>query len=159
MFGVKISNIGTVNWWQFFKTFLPSSNLECVRLELFFVTARLSLSSSEKLVLFCSDPNLEVVLREHTSTVEKLLQLLQQVVTQPGNAHRQHIGSALSLCMNVIYPVIADSAEPSVKSAVFQLLYKYVNFSSSKAVKIPASSRKFKLLLGRPYRDLGSWSK
>ncbi|KAJ1530853.1 hypothetical protein ONE63_005696 [Megalurothrips usitatus] len=63
------------------------------------------------------------LLQEKCAGVERFLQILQLIVTQPGTAFKHFIPSSITLCMDHIYPIIADHPAPSIKPAVFQLLF------------------------------------
>ncbi|KAK3931087.1 Exportin-6-B [Frankliniella fusca] len=63
------------------------------------------------------------LLQEKCGGVEKFLHILQLIVTQPGNAFKHFIPSSITLCMDHIYPVIAEHPAPLIKPAVFQLLF------------------------------------
>ncbi|XP_034251933.1 exportin-6-A isoform X1 [Thrips palmi] len=63
------------------------------------------------------------LLQEKCGGVEKFLHILQLIVTQPGVAFKHFIPSSITLCMDHIYPVIVDHPAPSIKPALFQLLF------------------------------------
>ncbi|XP_076324683.1 LOW QUALITY PROTEIN: exportin-6-like [Tachypleus tridentatus] len=56
--------------------------------------------------------------------VEKFLNLLEKVIQEPGSAFKAFIPSTITLCMDQIYPVIAERPSPEVKQALFELLYQ-----------------------------------
>lgn len=66
------------------------------------------------------------LLQEKCGGVEKFLQILQLIVTQPGVAFKHFIPSSITLCMDHIYPIIVDHPAPSIKPALFQLLFRYL---------------------------------
>lgn len=65
------------------------------------------------------------LLQEKCAGIERFLHILQLIVTQPGTAFKHFIPSSITLCMDHIYPVIAEHPAPSIKPAVFQLLFRY----------------------------------
>lgn len=54
--------------------------------------------------------------------VEKFISLLQQIVKEPGAAFKAFVPRVIDLCMNEIYPIVAERPSPEVKQALFELL-------------------------------------
>lgn len=76
--------------------------------------------------LFTRNQFVECILNEGTSgskVVEKLLLLLQQVVQEPGSSFKKFVPNTISLCMDQIYPVIAEKPSAEVKPTLFELLH------------------------------------
>ncbi|KAM6962761.1 exportin-6 [Aplochiton taeniatus] len=59
--------------------------------------------------------------------VEKFLRILQVVVQEPGQAFKPFLPSILSLCMDQVYPILAERSSPDVKAELFELLYEVVH--------------------------------
>uniref|UniRef100_A0A3P8XV62 Importin N-terminal domain-containing protein n=1 Tax=Esox lucius TaxID=8010 RepID=A0A3P8XV62_ESOLU len=59
--------------------------------------------------------------------VEKFLKILQVVVQEPGQAFKPFLPSILSLCMEQVYPILAERSSPDVKAEMFELLYQVLH--------------------------------
>uniref|UniRef100_A0A8C7X640 Exportin 6 n=1 Tax=Oryzias sinensis TaxID=183150 RepID=A0A8C7X640_9TELE len=59
--------------------------------------------------------------------VQKFLKILQVVVQEPGQAFKPFLPSILSLCMEQVYPVVAERPSPDVKAEMFELLYQILH--------------------------------
>ncbi|CAB1341276.1 unnamed protein product [Coregonus sp. 'balchen'] len=59
--------------------------------------------------------------------VEKFLKILQVVVQEPGQAFKPFLPSVLSLCMEQVYPIVAERSSPDVKAEMFELLYQVLH--------------------------------
>uniref|UniRef100_A0A3P8WA05 Exportin 6 n=1 Tax=Cynoglossus semilaevis TaxID=244447 RepID=A0A3P8WA05_CYNSE len=59
--------------------------------------------------------------------VQKFLKILQVVVQEPGQAFKPFLPSILSLCMEQVYPVVAERSSPDVKAEMFELLYQVLH--------------------------------
>uniref|UniRef100_A0A8C6UF02 Exportin 6 n=1 Tax=Neogobius melanostomus TaxID=47308 RepID=A0A8C6UF02_9GOBI len=59
--------------------------------------------------------------------VQKFLKILQVVVQEPGQAFKPFLPSILSLCMEQVYPVVAERSSPDVKAEMFELLYQILH--------------------------------
>ncbi|XP_047213905.1 exportin-6-like [Girardinichthys multiradiatus] len=59
--------------------------------------------------------------------VQKFLKILQVVVQEPGQAFKPFLPSTLSLCMEQVYPVVAERSSPDVKTEMFELLYQILH--------------------------------
>ncbi|XP_006823726.1 exportin-6-like [Saccoglossus kowalevskii] len=55
--------------------------------------------------------------------VEKFLRILQILVQEPGSASKRFLPSIITLCMDQIYPIIAERSSPDIKSVLFELLH------------------------------------
>ncbi|XP_075220415.1 exportin ellipsoid body open [Lycorma delicatula] len=60
-------------------------------------------------------------LKENSCGVEQLLELLTLIVEHPANTYKQFIPNCIELCLDQIYPHIADISSPQIKPAFFQL--------------------------------------
>ncbi|GFQ82242.1 exportin-6 [Trichonephila clavata] len=79
------------------------------------------------LTLFSSNQVMELTLSEPSSgykVIEKLLQLLQQVVQEPSSHFKAFLPSTINLCLCQIYPLIAQDPSSEVKLPLFDLLHK-----------------------------------
>ncbi|KAG5831910.1 hypothetical protein ANANG_G00285420 [Anguilla anguilla] len=59
--------------------------------------------------------------------VEKFLKILQVVVQEPGQAFKPFLPSIISLCMEQVYPIVAERSSPDVKAEMFELLYQILH--------------------------------
>ncbi|XP_039630532.1 exportin-6 isoform X1 [Polypterus senegalus] len=59
--------------------------------------------------------------------VEKFLKILQVVVQEPGQAFKPFLPSIISLCMEQVYPIVAERPSPDVKAELFELLYQVLH--------------------------------
>ncbi|XP_049807007.1 exportin-6-B isoform X3 [Schistocerca nitens] len=78
---------------------------------------------------------LDVFTREQLSTsmgqeggagarvVEKFLQLLQLVIAEPAASFKRFVPSTITLCLEHVYPLVAESPSPEIKPALFGLLH------------------------------------
>ncbi|CAH1795674.1 unnamed protein product [Owenia fusiformis] len=55
--------------------------------------------------------------------VEKFLSILQVIVGEPGSNFKRFLSSIISICMDQIYPVIAERPSPDIKPTLFELLF------------------------------------
>ncbi|XP_014672669.1 PREDICTED: exportin-6-like isoform X2 [Priapulus caudatus] len=78
----------------------------------------ITLFTKERLAESISHDNLAGI-----RVVEKFLKILDLIVEEPGSAFKGFLPSIISLCMNEIYPIIAERPSPDVKAALFALLY------------------------------------
>ncbi|PIO34203.1 hypothetical protein AB205_0085260 [Aquarana catesbeiana] len=72
----------------------------------------------------------ESILQEGSAgchVVEKFLKILQVVVQEPGQAFKPFLPSILSLCMEQLYPIIAERPSPDVKAELFELLFQLLH--------------------------------
>ena len=95
------------------------------------------------LTLFSRDQLAESVATDGTAgikVIEKLLEILQLVVKETDAAFRRFIDSSLTLCLDQIYPLIADKPTSDIKGPLYVvlyhvLLYNWRHFFKSTAVK------------------------
>ncbi|KAM9528140.1 exportin-6-like isoform 2-T3 [Salvelinus alpinus] len=59
--------------------------------------------------------------------VEKFLKILQVVVQEPGQSFKPFLPSIISLCMEQVYPIVAERSSPDVKAEMFELLYQVLH--------------------------------
>uniref|UniRef100_A0A8C7QV62 Importin N-terminal domain-containing protein n=1 Tax=Oncorhynchus mykiss TaxID=8022 RepID=A0A8C7QV62_ONCMY len=59
--------------------------------------------------------------------VEKFLKILQVVVQEPGQAFKPFLPSIIALCMEQVYPIVAERSSPDVKAEMFELLYQVLH--------------------------------
>ncbi|XP_015917777.1 exportin-6 isoform X2 [Parasteatoda tepidariorum] len=79
------------------------------------------------LTLFSSNQLMHFTLNESSSgckVIEKLLQLLQQIVQEPNSQFKAFLPSTINLCLSQIYPLIAERPSSEVKPPLFELLHK-----------------------------------
>ncbi|XP_064607184.1 exportin-6-like [Liolophura sinensis] len=79
------------------------------------------------LSLFSSDQLTETILHESsagTQVVEKFLKILEVIVLEPGHAFKAFLPSIISICMEQIYPIIAERPSPDIKATLYMLLYQ-----------------------------------
>ncbi|XP_013401009.1 exportin-6-like [Lingula anatina] len=76
--------------------------------------------------LFTREQLSEIITNE-TSTgfrvVEKFLKILQFVVQEPGAAFRAFLPGIIVICMDQIYPLLAQRPTPDIKATFYELLY------------------------------------
>uniref|UniRef100_A0A674B526 Exportin 6 n=1 Tax=Salmo trutta TaxID=8032 RepID=A0A674B526_SALTR len=59
--------------------------------------------------------------------VEKFLKILQVVVQEPGQSFKPFLPSIIFLCMEQVYPIVAERSSPDVKAEMFELLYQVLH--------------------------------
>uniref|UniRef100_A0A8C4ZMM5 Exportin 6 n=1 Tax=Gadus morhua TaxID=8049 RepID=A0A8C4ZMM5_GADMO len=59
--------------------------------------------------------------------VQKFLKILQVVVQEPGQAFKPFLPNILSLCMEQVYPIVAERSSPDIKGEMFELLYQVLH--------------------------------
>ncbi|XP_071494224.1 exportin-6-like [Diadema antillarum] len=77
--------------------------------------------------LFTREQLAETITHESSSgisVVEKFLQILEIIVQEPGSAFKTFLPSIISICMEHIYPIIAERASPDIKPALYKLLFE-----------------------------------
>ncbi|MCJ8739399.1 hypothetical protein PDJAM_G00046660 [Pangasius djambal] len=62
-----------------------------------------------------------------SKVVIKFLKILQVVVQEPGQTFKPMLPSILSLCMEQVYPIVADRSCPDVKAEMFELLFQILH--------------------------------
>ncbi|KAI4881308.1 hypothetical protein NFI96_029925 [Prochilodus magdalenae] len=62
-----------------------------------------------------------------SKVVEKFLKILQVVVQEPGQTFKPMLPSILSLCMEQVYPIVAERSCPDVKAEMFELLFQILH--------------------------------
>uniref|UniRef100_A0A4W4GQB2 Importin N-terminal domain-containing protein n=1 Tax=Electrophorus electricus TaxID=8005 RepID=A0A4W4GQB2_ELEEL len=70
------------------------------------------------------------ILQEGSSgskVVQKFLKILQVVVQEPGQTFKPMLPSILSLCMEQVYPIVAERSCPDVKTEMFELLFQILH--------------------------------
>uniref|UniRef100_A0A8B9H4H2 Exportin 6 n=1 Tax=Astyanax mexicanus TaxID=7994 RepID=A0A8B9H4H2_ASTMX len=70
------------------------------------------------------------ILQEGSSgskVVQKFLKILQVVVQEPGQTFKPMLPSILSLCMEQVYPIVAERSCPDVKAEMFELLFQILH--------------------------------
>ncbi|RXN01668.1 Exportin-6, partial [Acipenser ruthenus] len=75
--------------------------------------------------MFTREQLAESILHEGSAgcrVVEKFLKILQVVVQEPGQAFKPFLPSIISLCMEQVYPIVAERPSPDVKAELFELL-------------------------------------
>uniref|UniRef100_A0A452TP23 Exportin-6 n=1 Tax=Ursus maritimus TaxID=29073 RepID=A0A452TP23_URSMA len=77
--------------------------------------------------MFTREQLAESILHEGSTgcrVVEKFLKILQVVVQEPGQVFKPFLPSIISLCMEQVYPIIAERPSPDVKAELFELLFR-----------------------------------
>ncbi|MGH0120965.1 UNVERIFIED_CONTAM: hypothetical protein FKN15_070157 [Acipenser sinensis] len=80
--------------------------------------------------MFTREQLSESILHEGSAgcrVVEKFLKILQVVVQEPGQAFKPFLPSIISLCMEQVYPIVAERPSPDVKAELFELLYQVLH--------------------------------
>ncbi|XP_069036853.1 exportin-6 [Lepisosteus oculatus] len=80
--------------------------------------------------MFTREQLAESILQEGSAgcrVVEKFLKILQVVVQEPGQAFKPFLPSIISLCMEQVYPIVAERSSPDVKAELFELLYQVLH--------------------------------
>uniref|UniRef100_UPI00398EC4A9 exportin-6 isoform X2 n=1 Tax=Pristiophorus japonicus TaxID=55135 RepID=UPI00398EC4A9 len=80
--------------------------------------------------MFTREQLAESILEEGSGgcrVVEKFLKILQVVVQEPGQAFKPFLPSIISLCMEQVYPTVAERSSPDVKMELFELLYQILH--------------------------------
>lgn len=70
--------------------------------------------------LVCREQLAESILHEGSTgcrVVEKFLKILQVVVQEPGQVFKPFLPSIIALCMEQVYPIIAEVGGPAVLCA------------------------------------------
>lgn len=82
------------------------------------------------LSMFTREQLAVIILQEGSAgskVVEKFLKILQVVVQEPGQTFKPMLPSILSLCMEQVYPIVADRSCPDVKAEMFELLFQILH--------------------------------
>lgn len=77
--------------------------------------------------LFTREQLAETILQENSmgcKIVERFLRILQLIIQEPGTAFKTFLPSTINLCMEHIYPLLAERSCPDVKLSLFELLYQ-----------------------------------
>ncbi|KAG9349889.1 hypothetical protein JZ751_026242 [Albula glossodonta] len=80
--------------------------------------------------MFTREQLTESITQEGTAgcqVVERFLKILQVVVQEPSQAFKPFLPSIISLCMEQIYPILAERSSPDVKAELFELLYQVLH--------------------------------
>ncbi|KAM9599460.1 exportin-6 isoform 2-T2 [Morphnus guianensis] len=80
--------------------------------------------------MFTREQLAESILHEGSTgcrVVEKFLKILQVVVQEPGQVFKPFLPSVISLCMEQVYPIIAERSSPDVKAELFELLFRVLH--------------------------------
>ncbi|XP_069761396.1 exportin-6 isoform X5 [Narcine bancroftii] len=80
--------------------------------------------------MFTREQLAESILEEGSGgcrVVEKFLKILQVVVQEPGQVFKPFLPSIISLCMQQVYPIVAERSSPDVKMELFELLYQILH--------------------------------
>lgn len=92
--------------------------------------AQLGVSFTEQMLqtflnLFTREQLQDCILNEGNvgiRVVEKFIRLLEQIVKQPGVEFKAFFCRVIDLCMNEVYPIVAERSSPEVKQVLFELL-------------------------------------
>ncbi|KAJ8795213.1 hypothetical protein J1605_002837 [Eschrichtius robustus] len=77
--------------------------------------------------MFTREELAESILHEGSTgcrVVEKFLKILQVVVQEPGQVFKPFLPRIISLCIEQVYPVIAERRSPAVKAELSELLFR-----------------------------------
>ncbi|XP_071128890.1 exportin-6-like [Mytilus edulis] len=77
--------------------------------------------------LFTQQQLAETIFQESSAAhrvVEKFLKILELVVQEPGSAFKSFIPSVISICIDQIYPIIAQRPSPDMKLVLYNLLHE-----------------------------------
>lgn len=77
--------------------------------------------------LFSKEQLAETISHESTAAhrvIEKFLKILQIIIQEPGTAFKRFIPSIIDICMDHIYPVIAQRPSPDMKQVMYELLHE-----------------------------------
>ena len=77
--------------------------------------------------MFTREQLAESILHEGSTgcrVVEKFLKILQMVVQEPGQVFKPFLPRIISLCIEQVYPVIAERRSPDVKAELSELLFR-----------------------------------
>ncbi|KAJ8364159.1 hypothetical protein SKAU_G00129900 [Synaphobranchus kaupii] len=80
--------------------------------------------------MFTREQLAESIMQEGSAgcrVVERFLKILQVVVQEPGQAFKPFLPSIISLCMEQVYPILAEHSSPDVKAELFELLYQLLH--------------------------------
>lgn len=69
----------------------------------------------------------ETILHENSAghrVIEKFLKILEIIIQEPGSAFKRFLPSIIDICMNHIYPIIAQRPSPDLKQVLYQLLHE-----------------------------------
>ncbi|KAM6166674.1 exportin-6 isoform 1-T1 [Erethizon dorsatum] len=80
--------------------------------------------------MFTREQLAESILHEGSTgcrVVEKFLKILQVVVQEPGQVFKPFLPSIIALCMEQVYPIIAERPSPDVKAELFELLFRMLH--------------------------------
>ncbi|KAK3089908.1 hypothetical protein FSP39_007563 [Pinctada imbricata] len=58
------------------------------------------------------------------SVVEKFLKILELIVQEPGSSFKAFLPRIISICMDQIYPIIAQRPSPDIKHVLYHLLHE-----------------------------------
>ncbi|XP_036369999.1 exportin-6-like isoform X2 [Octopus sinensis] len=78
--------------------------------------------------LFTREQLTENILHENSAgcrVVEKFLRILELIVQEPGSAFKAFLPSIISVCMDQIYPVVAQRPSPDIKAMLYKLLFEF----------------------------------
>ncbi|XP_064478682.1 exportin-6-like isoform X2 [Ornithodoros turicata] len=79
--------------------------------------------------LFTRDQLQECIIKEGSAgirVVEKFISILQEVVQEPSSAFKAFLPRIIDLCMDEIYPIVAERPSPEVKQSLFELVEHFL---------------------------------
>ncbi|XP_053382051.1 exportin-6-like [Mercenaria mercenaria] len=79
--------------------------------------------------LFSKEQLAETIRHESTAAhrvIEKFLKILQIIIQEPGSAFKRFLPSIIDICMEHIYPVIAQRPSPDMKQVLYELLHEFL---------------------------------
>ena len=81
------------------------------------------------LSMFTREQLAQTIMQETTAgykVVEKFLKILQLIVQEPGVAFRRLMPNVLTICMEQIYPIVAERPAPDIKPELYCLLHEFL---------------------------------
>ncbi|XP_060583375.1 exportin-6-like [Ruditapes philippinarum] len=79
--------------------------------------------------LFSKEQLAETIRHESSAAhrvIEKFLKILQIIIQEPGSSFKRFLPSIIDICMEHIYPVIAQRSSPDMKQVLYELLHEFL---------------------------------
>ncbi|GAB1610031.1 exportin-6-like isoform X1, partial [Argonauta hians] len=77
--------------------------------------------------LFTREQLAENILHDNSAgcrVVERFLCILELIVQEPGSAFKAFLPSIISVCMDQVYPIVAQRSSPDIKCKLYKLLFE-----------------------------------
>lgn len=81
------------------------------------------------MTLFTQEQLAESICHESSAAhkvVEKFLKILELIVQEPGSAFKAFLPNVISICMDQIYPIIAQRPSPDIKQSLYRLVHELI---------------------------------